>query len=272
MQTGEHSLLYFMGAMLLAVACNATAQDGPAQPKPLGLMANQFEVPISFEPNRGQAEEKVKFMARGPGYTLAVTDQGLVLSFEQPESRAGSEGFHSIGLKFAGANVVPKLAATDELTTKSSYFLGADPTKWRTGIPNYARVTIENVYAGTDVMYRGTNGRLQCSFLIASGAKPGQITMAISGASDPRIDSEGNLILHSRKTELRLSKPTAYQDIGAKRYLVGARYVLRRGRITFALTSYDESKTLTIDSVMNYEGYLTTEDAVSSPLYFQNHD
>jgi hypothetical protein len=40
----------------------------------------------------------------------------------------------------------------------------------------------------------------------------------------------------------------------------------------FAVTGYDGRKTLTIDSVVNYEGYLTIEDAVSSPLHFQKHD
>ena len=73
-------------------------------------------------------------MARGPGYTLSLTQQGVVLSFQQPESRAGSEVFHSLALKLMGASGVTKLAAKDELTTTSSYFLGADPTN---GVPAF---------------------------------------------------------------------------------------------------------------------------------------
>lgn len=212
-------------------------------------------------------------MARGPGYILSLTQQGAVLSFEQPESREGSEVFHSLAVKFVGANVLPKLAAKDELTTKSSYFLGADPKKWRTGIPNYARVTIENVYPGIDVMYRGTHGRLQCSFLVAPGAKPSRITMAISGANNPRLDSEGNLILRSGKTELRLYKPTAYQDGGTNKRLVSARYLVCRGRIKFALNDYDRTKPLVIDPVLGYAAYLTTLDAaLNPPRPFKNRD
>src|SRR6478672_2580505 len=111
MQTKRHSFLYCVGAMLLlaVIALYASAQDGPSLPKAHSLLASQFEAPISFEPNQGQAQEQVKFTARGPGYTMSLTHQGLVLSFERPESHAGSEAFHSVALKFVGANVLPKL-------------------------------------------------------------------------------------------------------------------------------------------------------------------
>ena len=220
---------------------------------------------ISFEPNLGQADDQVKFMARGPGYRLALNQQGAVFTFEQPESHAGTESFNSLTLRFVGANAAPKLAAKDELAMTSSYFLGADPKKWRTGIPNYALVTIENVYPGVDVMYRGTHGRLRCHFLIAPGAKPDRITLEIVGANNPRVDVEGNLILGSGKTELRLYKPNAYQDLGANRRPVSARYVLSRGRIKFAVTDYDRTKPLVIVPVLSYGAYLTTADATLNP-------
>jgi len=272
MQAEVRSFMSFTCAILLLLALTAfkaTAQEGPAESKPHGLPANQFEAPISFEPNEGQAQEPVKFMARGPGYTLSLTRQGLVFSFERPESQGGLEAFHSLAVKFVGANSSPKLAPGGELTTKSSYFMGADPAKWRTGIPNYAHVTIKDVYPGIDVGYRGTHGRLQCSFLVSPDAKPNQIVIAISGANNPRLDPAGDLILQSGNTKLRLSKPTAYQYIGANKRTVSAQYLLRRGRIIYALSDYDRTKGLTIDQVLSYERYLTTEGAVGSPPRFE---
>jgi len=225
----------------------------------------ELESSINFEPNLGQANEQVKFMARGPGYTLSLTQKGAVFTFEQPEFHAGGEFSNSLTVKFVGANTVPKLAAKDELTTTSSYFLGTDPKKWRTGIPNYARVTIEDVYPGIDVMYRGTHGRLQCHFLIAPGAKPERITLTIAGARNPRLDAEGNLIFRSGNTELQLYKPTAYQEAGADKHVISARYLVSRGRIKFVLTDYDRTKSLVIDPVLGYAAYLTTADATSNP-------
>jgi|ERR1051326_2679913 hypothetical protein len=251
----------------LAVTVPLLYADRPQDRPPTADVGRTEELgsSISFEPNLGQADDQVKFMARGPGYTLSLTQHGAVFSFEQPEFRAGAESFNSLTVKFVGANAVPKLAAKDKLTTTSSYFLGADPKKWRTGIPNYARVTIENIYPGIDVVYRGTHGRLQCHFLIAPGAKPDRITLGIAGANNPRLDAEGNLILRSGKTELRLYKPNAYQDLGAKRATVSARYLLSRGQIKFTVADYDRTKLLVIGPVLGYAAYLTTADATLNP-------
>ena len=237
----------------------------PSPAPPESRTEESLASPISFEPNLGQAETRVKFMARGPGYILYLTDEGALFSFEQPESHAGAESYYSLAVKFVGANAVPKLAAKDELMTQSSYFLGADPKKWRTGIPNYARVTIENIYPGIDVVYHGTQGRLQYHFLIAPGAKPSRITLAISGANDPQLDDEGNLTLRSGQTKLRLYKPTAYQEVSGNKRSVGARYVVRHGRIKFAFTERDGTKPLVIDPILNYAAYLSTPDAVLGP-------
>jgi hypothetical protein len=228
-------------------------------PRPVsaaGRAQEPFTSPISFEPNLGQANDQVKFMARGPGYTLYITNDGMTFSFERPESYAGPESSRSFAVKFVGANAGSKLIAKDELTTKSSYFLGTDPKKWRTDIPNYARVAIENVYPGIDLIYSGTHGRLQYHFLVAAGSKPSRITLAISGAHMPQLDGSGNLVVHSGQSELRLYKPTAYQDIGGNKQLVAARYVVNRGQIRFACIECDPTKALVIDPILIYAAYL----------------
>jgi hypothetical protein len=250
------------------------ADDKPLPPQnPAdGQAEESLGSPISFEPNQGQADDAVKFMARGPGYTLYLTHEGVRFSFERSESHPGSESHASLAVKFVGANVMPQLAAKDELPTRSSYFLGSDPKKWRTGIPNYARVMIENVYPGTDVNYRGTHGHLRCRFLVASGADATRIRLEIAGADNPRLDAEGDLILRSGKAELRLDKPTAHQDIGAIEHPVGVQYVVHKGRITFAVGDYDRTKPLTIDPVLNYAAYLTAQDAKRPQPHFAKHD
>ncbi|MGH7815675.1 MAG: hypothetical protein ACREQI_16935, partial [Candidatus Binataceae bacterium] len=37
-------------------------------------------LPLSFEPNRGQTDSRVKFLSRGPGYTLFLTPDGATLA------------------------------------------------------------------------------------------------------------------------------------------------------------------------------------------------
>ena len=56
-------------------------------------------------------------------------------------------------MKLIGANPHASVTALDELPGKSSYFIGNDPSKWRTNLPNYAKVKVEGVYPGIDLVY-----------------------------------------------------------------------------------------------------------------------
>ncbi len=47
------------------------------------------KIPIHFEPNQGQADDEVKFLSRGSGYTLFLSANEAVLSLRKPEIEAG---------------------------------------------------------------------------------------------------------------------------------------------------------------------------------------
>ncbi|MFQ5817081.1 MAG: hypothetical protein ACE5H2_03880 [Terriglobia bacterium] len=58
-------------------------------------------------------------------------------------------------MKHLGANPAPEVSGLDPLPGKSHYFLGNDPTTWRTHIPHYARVRYKDVYPGIDLIFYG---------------------------------------------------------------------------------------------------------------------
>jgi hypothetical protein len=258
------------------------------------------KLPLHFEPNRGQTDKGVKFLARGPGYTLFLTGDEVVLSLRKPrplrdqpsaarkpktanrnwtvhglesglfhlpalfaspglrvpsaeppratrESRTPSV----VKLRVVGSNADAKVSGLDELPGKSNYFIGNNPKKWRTNVPNYAKVQYQNVYPGIDVVYYGTNQRqLEYDFVVAPGADPRAIRVAIEtgnlrleirnskqeirnskmekrnsrlGSSDPigesrdaspepiRIDATGDLVITTANGEARFHKPIVYQ-------------------------------------------------------------
>jgi hypothetical protein len=82
-------------------------------------------------------------------------------------------------MKLVGANPNPRIVGMDELPGKSNYFIGNDPKKWRTNVPNYARVKYANVYPGVDLVYYGNQGRLEYDFVVAPGADPCAITLEL---------------------------------------------------------------------------------------------
>src|SRR5207245_11460975 len=119
------------------------------------------------------------------------------------------------------------------LPGSANYFIGNDPTRWRTGIPTYAEVTYSDLYPGIDLTFSGTQGRLEYSLTLAPGADPAAFSMVFSGADDASIDGEGDLNLrvgHSRIEEL---KPEAWQSIGRSRQPVDTSFVLSKaGRVS----------------------------------------
>src|SRR5665811_992660 len=52
------------------------------------LNSSYGKLPLAFEPNQGQADPSVKFLARGSGYTLFVTAQEAVLSLKKPHAHS----------------------------------------------------------------------------------------------------------------------------------------------------------------------------------------
>ena len=90
-------------------------------------------------------------------------------------------------LKLLRANPTAKVTGLDELPGKINYFIGNDPGKWRTNLPTYARVRYENVYSGIDLAYYGKKGgQLEYDFIVAPGADPGEIALAIDAVGQVR--------------------------------------------------------------------------------------
>jgi len=89
-------------------------------------------------------------------------------------------------MKFVGANARAEVTGLEELTGKSNYFIGNDPTKWRTNVPNYAKVKYADVYPGVDVVYYGNQGQLEYDFVVQPRADPRQIALDLGGEPGPR--------------------------------------------------------------------------------------
>ena len=201
MRAGKQNFAYFMLAVLLLAmtALNATAQDEPARPKPHGILANYFRATISFEPNQGQTDGRVKFMARGAGYNLFLTPSNAVFSFRHVDDRDDLVLKESgvLVMRVVGANPAPKISGIDELPGKSSYFLGTDPKKWYTNIPNFGEVQYENIYPGIDLVYHGIRGQLEYDFAVHPGAAPQVIRIEFTGANRITVSSKGELVLQA---------------------------------------------------------------------------
>jgi len=160
-------------------------------------------------------------------------------------------------MQLLGANPAPQTEGGDEAPGKSNYFIGNDPEKWRTNVPNYARVTYHGVYPGVDVVYYGNHRQLEFDYVIAPGANPDMIKLAFKGAKKLRINTQGNLVIQTTAGEIQQHKPVIYQKTnGIKQYVEG-HYLLRPDHtVGFEIAEYDVTKALVIDPVLVYSSFL----------------
>ena len=221
------------------------------------------KLPLAFETNRGQTNPQVKFLARGKGYALFLTREEAMLKLTgrgTPTSTLSDPAV--LRMKLMGANPRAAVIGARELPGKSNYFIGNDPKQWRADIPTYARVQYQGIYPGVDLVYYGTQGQLECDFVVAPGADPGRIAWQFDGAT-AKLAANGDLLLvvpggkNVPDGELRFHRPVVYQKIGSMRQPVTGSYKLSSAnRVTFVVANYDRRRALVIDPLLVYSTYL----------------
>jgi len=101
--------------------------------------------------------------------------------------------------KFIDANPNTEIIAEGQLEYKCNYFLGNDPTKWHTDVPNYEAITLKDIYPGIDLKYSGDGtGQAEYEFIAAPGADIAQIKVEYEGAEETSLDSDGKMILKTK--------------------------------------------------------------------------
>jgi len=219
----------------------------PARPGDYGSL------PVFFEANRGQADGRFAFIARGQehGIYLAPTEAAIALI------RDGERSPRFLHLNFVGANPRAAFTGEEKLPGTVNYFLGNDPAEWHTAVPTFASVRFEAVWPGIDLVYHSSEGRLEYDFIIAPGANPGAITLRFAGADRVRLGSNGDLILEAGEARVFQHKPVLYQTIAGQRRGVSGKYDLRgRGAVAFVVGRYDTNHPLVIDPILSYSTFL----------------
>ncbi|MCX6832717.1 MAG: SBBP repeat-containing protein, partial [candidate division Zixibacteria bacterium] len=101
--------------------------------------------------------------------------------------------------KFRGANPNPEVLGEGQMEYKCNYFLGNDPSKWHTDVPNYEAIMLKDIYPGIDLKYSGDgNGQAAYEFIVAPGADIAQIKVAYEGAEKTSIDADGRTVVTTK--------------------------------------------------------------------------
>jgi len=246
---------FVFGLTGLAFLATGTAQTAsPAMAA--GVQQSYGKLPLSFEANQGQADSKVKFASRGPGYSLYLTDSSAVLALTPPDAAKSTTDV--IRMELLRANPNNAVSGADQLPGTVNYFIGSDPSKWHSNIATYAKVRYSNIYDGVDLIYYGNQRQLEYDFVVAPGASPRTIRLHFSGAGKLSLAANGDLSIRTSNDQIAFRKPEIYQEANGRRISVPGRFTLLASHdVSFALGKYDHTQPLVIDPVLAYSTFLS---------------
>jgi len=174
-------------------------------------------IPVSFTKNMGQWPDSILFRADISSSVLWFTSDGMYYQFtkrieEADVSHDPKFDKHPplerycyrcnrierllIGVKFVDANPTPIVTGKGLLKYKRNYFLGNDPAKWFTDVPNYSAIVLRDIYPGIDLRYSGnSNGEVEYEIIAAPGSDISQIRVAYEGDINISINDEGRFVI-----------------------------------------------------------------------------
>ncbi len=231
----------------------------------------RFSIPLAFEPNAGQAEPRAEFAGRAGGLNILLTNAGIEFAASGVRRKSGAP--RNVSLNFFSARnrtgtEHSKLAwqGQERTSGQTNYFLGNDPARWRTHVPQFGKAVARSVVPGVDLVAYGNDARLEYDLRIAPGTRPTDLRLAISGEKNLRVDAAGDLVMAFGTRELRMKKPVMYQTIGAedaagspksaKKYVEGGYVLEADGSVGFSVGAYDPGAVLVIDPSLSV-GYAT---------------
>ncbi len=282
--TGSKAPVYVaVSVALLAIALcwryAARSGDRPTPYDPGAVRQKIAALPLYFERNVGQTDPQVQFLSRAGALNLFLTGTETVLVLgaggaaqRAPDLQATLEGKSAASARESavlrisplGANPNPQIEGIDPLPGHVNYLIGDVPSNWRMNVATYGRVRYRSIYPGVDLVYYGSRAALEYDLIVAPGADPGRIALAIDGAGDASLDASGDLILGTASGYVTMRKPRIYQQDtrhqgdGIRREIEG-RYALtdlpggsRKKMVAIQVAGYDRTLPLVIDPQFVY--------------------
>ena len=228
-----------------------------------------LDLPLRFEPNKGQMDERIRFLARGQGFGLFLTRDGATLALHRETTRhSGARGRGAtppdleakavVSMRLVGARKDVEPVGSEVQEGATNYFMGNDPARWRTGLEGYARVRYPGLLPGVDVVYYGAgHRRLEYDLVLAPGTDPKSVALEFEGTSAVTLEPDGSANLHVTGGTIVQPPPLAYQIAeNGERELVDVSYRQREGGLGFAVGPHDPRRSLVIDPPVVYATYL----------------
>lgn len=259
---GEHSVLPVKGKTGITSVSHDIRVEGTKAVTP---DPNFGEFPLYFIANKGQVKEGAVFYAKTPGYTLWLTNGGLVFDSIRRQSPPSPDALLTRSqtqhpgkisrdvsrLVFPDSEKNVEMVPIKETGHKVNYFTGKDRTQWRGNIPTSLAVLYKNIYKNIDLKVYGIQKQVEYDWIVKPGGDPSDIKFQYKDVKGTRLDEAGNLSITTDFGELVHKRPVSYQEIGGQRIEVESKFkTIAPHRYGIEVGAYDKNHELVIDPVV----------------------
>lgn len=215
--------------------------------------------PIEFIENKGQWGNSFLFNAETGKGSVYLLKDGFTYLIGDPSNTDNMEAYHHGAirtcppLKFHSYRMTFLNAATPQISGNRmedfycNYFLGNDPSKWKTGIHPYLGIDYKQLYNGIDMHISSEKGNVKYEFVVSPGTDVNQLRMLYKGQTSIKI-KKNNLVIETTIGDVLEMKPYVYQYINDSRVEVPCEYNLSDNIVSYSFPNgYDHTKPLVID-------------------------
>jgi hypothetical protein len=245
--------------LLICIRFAEAAPVMESQKEKIKVSQSYGELPLYFIENKGQLDKNVMYYEKSQGHQMFFTGEGIYFILEQKRKEISQQSM----VKLTPLNMRQEIniTAEDLQEGKVSYFLGNDPTQWKTNIPIYKKVVYPEAYPNVDLKFYGNNRQLEYDIIIKEGGDPIKIKFQYTGVEGIEVTDLGDLSIRLKDGNiLKQKKPVSYQIIDGKRIDVESKFkIINEDEIFtygFEIASYDKKHPLVIDPVLVYSTFI----------------
>jgi len=223
---------------------------------------------VEYIPNAGQWKEDFRYKAvTGRGdvflaantFTYLIGDEGNKLKLDEARHSTAHRPvklfFHAWKVSFLNASPTPEIRESKSQKHYYNYFLGNEPKYWKGGVHPALALDYQQLYPGIDMHLSSENHNLKYEFMVAPGARPGQIQLQFEGAEKLSLKNN-NLIIKTSIGDVMEMAPVAYQFNNGEKISVPCRYRLKGNILSYDFPKgYDKEQLLVIDPTVVFSTF-----------------
>jgi gliding motility-associated-like protein len=226
---------------------------------------------VKFIRNEGQWGSSVRFRADIPGGYLLVKNTGIQYVFFDTEAlaaihtgtldaKSGRKTIepikgHAYEMTFEEANLSPKIETAAQNQATYNYFIGNDPSKWKSNVAAFDEVYLRDIYPNIDFKLYSYDQSLKYEYIVKPQADVSKIRMKYVGLESLSIDSH-QLNYITSVNVVKEFEPYSFQILNGKTIDIKSNFRLKNNEVQFEFPeNYDKKQSLVIDPELVFSTY-----------------